>query len=694
MKYLRIFKNRRIWFLFLIIVVVGGFFIYRINKNKIGGNSYVMGAVEKGSIITTVSGTGQIETSDQVDVKPNVAADIVAINIKAGQKVKAGDIIAKLDDSDLKDKVKQAKNSLTSAQANLSLKLAGATAQEIKLAENSVSSAKLNYDQAVINVADTEENNKQSLAKAEMQVNNSQINLESAQRNYDNALVNSEISGQNDDSNLTKVYNDGRSTIESTQISIRSAIVAIDDILGENNYSNNDHPYLYLLGARDSQSMISAKNSYQAARTSYLKLEASNKAAASAGWTEELIVAQLAATKETAGLAKTMASDAYNVLINTVVASGLSQSTIDGYKQTASSQENSLLNAINSLTQNQKAISDSKLDVSSSGISSSASVSNAKSSLDTAKNNLETAKNSLNQTISDNKKSLEAAKNELAAKKISYENAKIQLEQKTAAPREVDLASARVQVAQAKQDYEDALENLADAEVKSPIDGVVAKVNQKVGYAASASDSNSSNSIATIITDQQLAVISLNEVDIAKVKTGQKAMLTFTAIEDLELTGQVVEIDSLGTDTQGVVSYEVKINLDSQDERVKSQMSVSAEIITESSTDVLVIDSNAIKTDNDNLSYVEVFENKKLTSGDSFNTTETPTKKYIETGVTNDTQTEITGGLSEGDIIIVQTSSISSGENQTSAKTSTSQRSGLQMMGGAMNMGAGGPPSR
>ncbi|HNW55987.1 MAG TPA: HlyD family efflux transporter periplasmic adaptor subunit [bacterium] len=423
-------------------------------------------------------------------------------------------------------------------------------------------------------------------------------------------------------------------------------------------------------------------------------MSAAPATAASAGWTEELVVIQLAATKETAGLAKTMASDAYNVLINTVVASGLSQSTIDGYKQTASSQENSLLNAINSLTQNQKTISDSKLDSSSSGISSSASVNNAKASLDTAKNNLETAKNSLNQTISDNKKSLDSAKNELATKKISYENAKIQLEQKTAAPREVDLASARVQVAQAKQDYEDALENLADAEVKSPIDGVVAKVNQKVGYAASASDSNSSNSIATIITDQQLAVISLNEVDIAKVKTGQKAMLTFTAIEDLELTGQVVEIDNLGTDTQGVVSYEVKINLDNQDERVKSQMSVSAEIITESSTDVLVIDSNAIKTDNDNLSYVEVFENKKLASGDSFNTTETPTKKYIEVGITNDTKTEITGGLSEGDVIVIQTSSISSSENKASTKTSTNQRSGLQMMGGGMNMGAGGPPDR
>lgn len=100
------------------------------------------------------------------------------------------------------------------------------------------------------------------------------------------------------------------------------------------------------------------------------------------------------------------------------------------------------------------------------------------------------------------------------------------------------MASARVQVAQAAQDYEQAVQDLADAEVKSPIDGVVAKDNQKVGYAASASDSDA-NSIATIITDQQLAVISLNEVDIAKVKVGQQASLSFTAIDGLKLTGQV-----------------------------------------------------------------------------------------------------------------------------------------------------------
>jgi len=604
----------------------------------------------------------------------------VAIYIKAGQEVKAGDIIAKLDSSDLKNKVTQAKNTLTSARASLNLKLAGATQQDIKLAENSVASAKLNYDQALANVDNVKTSNEQAVAKAQTQLDNSQISLDSAQRGYDNAVANNGISGENDDNDLTKAYSDARSTLDSIQLSIRSAVVAADDILGENNYNNNSHPYLSLFGARDSQSMTNAKNSYAVARASFVQLEVSSRAAAATGWLDKDIDLQLAATLDTLRLAKTMTHDVYSVLLNTITSADLSQSTIDSYKQSTASQENSLLSGINSVTQAKQSISDIKLGVSSSGLSASATVNNAQASLDTAKNNLASAQSSLVQAQADSKKSLESANVDLAAKKISYDNAKIQLEQKTAVPREVDLASARVQVAQAVQDYDQAIQDLADAEVKSPLDGVVAKVNQKVGYAASASDS-AANSIATIITNQQLAVVSLNEVDIAKVKVGQSAALTFNAIDGLELTGKVAEVDSIGTSAQGVVSYNVKISFDQQDQRIKPQMSVTADIITDSKIDVLVLDSSIIKTDTEGLSYVEVFNKHKAKASEVIVTNDQPEAKYIEIGLTNDAKSEIVSGLNVDDVIVL--SSVANGSSSSSNKTTTNtQSSGLQMMGG------------
>ena len=93
----------------------------------------------------------------------------------------------------------------------------------------------------------------------------------------------------------------------------------------------------------------------------------------------------------------------------------------------------------------------------------------------------------------------------------------------------------------------------------------------------------------------------------AKVKVGQKVTLTFDAIEDLSITGEVAEIDTLGTVSQGVVNYAVKIVFDTQDERVKSGMSVSAAIITDVKQDVLLVPNAAVKSNDEQ--YVEVLEN-------------------------------------------------------------------------------------
>ena len=90
--------------------------------------------------------------------------------------------------------------------------------------------------------------------------------------------------------------------------------------------------------------------------------------------------------------------------------------------------------------------------------------------------------------------------------------------------------------------------------------------------------------------------MSLNEVDIAQIKINQKATLTFDAIQDLTIAGTVLEVDSIGTTSQGVVTYGVTIGFDTQDQRIKSGMSASASIITNSKTDALLVPNSAIKS--------------------------------------------------------------------------------------------------
>jgi RND family efflux transporter MFP subunit len=244
-----------------------------------------------------------------------------------------------------------------------------------------------------------------------------------------------------------------------------------------------------------------------------------------------------------------------------------------------------------------------------------------------------------------------------------------------AAPRPVDIASYKIQITQARTGYQNALDNLKEATITSPIDGVVAKVYQNPGDLSSLSQSTP---LVTIVTNKQMATVALNEVDAAKAKVGQKASLTFNAIDGLEITGSVIEVDGVGTVTSGVVNYSVQIALDTQDARIKPEMSVSATIATDQKLDALLVPNTAIKTDTNGLSYVEILkgvtqvsDNSGITSG------ETPEMKYVQVGLSNDGSTEITEGLNEGDLIITKTIS------STAAKTSTSgQQSGFGILGG------------
>lgn len=190
--------------------------------------------------------------------------------------------------------------------------------------------------------------------------------------------------------------------------------------------------------------------------------------------------------------------------------------------------------------------------------------------------------------------------------------------------------------------------------------------------------------LATIVTKQQLVKISLNEVDAAKVKVGQKATIAFDAIDGLSLTGTVSEVETVGTVSQGVVTYTVNISLDAQDARVKPGMSVTVTIITETKMDVLLVPGSAVKTSG-NLSYVEIPDVSEI-SGllDSAKAAGvalkiTPSQQQIEIGSSDDTNVEVVSGLNEGDLVISKTAQ--SAKTTTTAK-STSSSLRIPGMGG------------
>lgn len=283
------------------------------------------------------------------------------------------------------------------------------------------------------------------------------------------------------------------------------------------------------------------------------------------------------------------------------------------------------------------------------------------------------------------------------------------------------LESAQLSLTKAQNAYRDAQDALSDYAVVAPFSGTIAKVNVQTHDNAS-----SGTAVATLITNETYAELSLNEVDAAKVKAGQKVSLTFDAVDGLTIPGTVAEIDSVGTVSSGVVTYDVKISFDKQDSRVKPGMTVDATITTDSAENVLIVPASAVTTTGGR-SFVQVveeaasttarfasstqdfasttgrFRNASTTSGittsfgagfakTAISPTETVsassvtvTRVPVTVGLSSDTETEITSGLTEGESIVVRTTS---GTTAVTTGTSGSTRGNATFIGGGNSVRA------
>jgi len=217
--------------------------------------------------------------------------------------------------------------------------------------------------------------------------------------------------------------------------------------------------------------------------------------------------------------------------------------------------------------------------------------------------------------------------------------------------------------------------------ITAPSSGVIKLSVAKGSQISAGSSSDASNQRLATITTEGMPLLSVNvsEIDVSKVATGQKVIITLDSIEDKTFTGKVLAVDNLGTSTNSVVTYKSLIRLDTNSAQILPNMAVTAKIITDIKTDVLLLPTSAVSTTNE-ISTVQIIKDSKVTT------------VQVEVGSSNDTQTEITSGLNEGDEII--TSTITTGTVNSDQSNSTSPFSGIGRSGnsGSVIRSQGGPP--
>lgn len=130
----------------------------------------------------------------------------------------------------------------------------------------------------------------------------------------------------------------------------------------------------------------------------------------------------------------------------------------------------------------------------------------------------------------------------------------------------------------------------------------------------------------------------VNEIDISKVKQGQKAIVTIDAFPDKKLNGIVREVANIGEQIQGSNAkvFEVIIDITEYDSILRPAMTTKNQIITGEYDDVLYVPSEAVHTEG-KTTFVYSRGNKI----------------EVKTGESNENNIIIEEGLEEGDEVLL-----------------------------------------
>jgi HlyD family secretion protein len=310
-------------------------------------------------------------------------------------------------------------------------------------------------------------------------------------------------------------------------------------------------------------------------------------------------------------------------------------------------------------------------------------------------------------------------------------------------PLEIDMKKLQVKLAEWRlEDAQKALEEALDTgpEITAPFDGFITKVNISDGDKVNISDGDEvgKGTVAMVIADPTKfeAELTVSEMDIFQIKLGGEAWVQVDTMQGMSLPAKVTYISPTATIQQGVVSYKVKVEMDSLEAVMQQQQQARQEameemaegelperirqaieegLITQEQAEEmmkqmqqgqweqqgqmpamipedfqlregLTVTVSIIIEERNNVLLVPngaITTRGRQTSVQVMLPDGTTEERVITTGISNWQYTEVTEGLSEGEQVIVP---------QSTATTTTSQQGPREEF--FIGPGMGGPPSR
>lgn len=254
-----------------------------------------------------------------------------------------------------------------------------------------------------------------------------------------------------------------------------------------------------------------------------------------------------------------------------------------------------------------------------------------------ATQNVDTAQQSYNKALRNLEQGKLTAKETLSLRQLAYNTAQ-ETYDIAIAYLEEDASAQETIYQEAEEKWEEYSSHISGNSVCSQYDGVITSVDLAEG------DSIYTNSVLVTLYDTEdvTMTVTVDEDDMTDIAKGTLANITFTAYPDTVFQAAVTEISDASTDSSGNVTYDVTVTLQGDVSSLFQGMTGDITFITKESENVLYVSNRAIIREGTK-SYVKIKNgNGKIE------------KKEITTGFSDGVNVEIVEGLSEGDIVLIE----------------------------------------
>ncbi|MEQ8413509.1 MAG: HlyD family efflux transporter periplasmic adaptor subunit [Imperialibacter sp.] len=230
-------------------------------------------------------------------------------------------------------------------------------------------------------------------------------------------------------------------------------------------------------------------------------------------------------------------------------------------------------------------------------------------------------------TVKQNEIAVQKAKRELDQ---TTENYQLKIEQSVAKMQEVGATLKKE-----KSDYRSLQELLTEFTILAPQDGMVIYYSDWSGNKRVAgSQFGPWDPVVATLPDltQMISVTFINEVDIRKVKPGQKVKVGLDAYPDKRLTGEVIKVANVGQQNPNSDAkvFEVTVRVNESDPSLRPAMTTSNNIVVQELDSAVFVPLEAIHSRNDSIQYVVLADGSN---------------QEIEMGITNSNEAVVLQGL-------------------------------------------------